>query len=216
MTRLLVLGGVLTAAFLALGLVTSGSPRMVDDSFRDELRGEWRGPLGDVAGVVSDVLGPVLPVLLGTVLLVVAGVLWQRGERDRPRLLLKVTLVLALCRATSWVFKPLFDRARPRDYPDFSYPSGHVVSVASTGFAVLVLCVWLAPRLARLVVAGSLVASALSAASRMVLAVHWLTDTVGSVLAVTGVGLLAAAALGLLPARRRDAVRSGDAATAGE
>jgi undecaprenyl-diphosphatase len=39
----------------------------------------------------------------------------------------------------------------------------------------------------------------LTAVSRIVLRMHWFTDTVGAVTAVVGMGLLAGLALGLLP-----------------
>ncbi|WP_425440470.1 phosphatase PAP2 family protein [Prauserella shujinwangii] len=198
-----VLAGVLLiAAFLLLGLLVTPAPSPPDAVLRTTLAGDWRGVPGDVAAVVSAVFGPVLPVLLGVALLGWAAVRWRRGDRATAGIALRVTVVLGLCRLPSLVFKPVFDRARPRAYADYAYPSGHVVSVASTGFAVVLLCLWLAPWLVRAAVAVSVAATALSAASRLVLGVHWLTDTIGAVLAVTGVGLLAATAVGLLPAVR--------------
>ncbi|WP_199430223.1 phosphatase PAP2 family protein [Qaidamihabitans albus] len=200
MKRYVLLGGLLLSAFVALGLVVHGAPARPDAAVAGTLEDRWRGPLGDVAAGVSAVLGPVLPVLLGVSLLVVAWLLWRRAARARAGLLLRLLLLLALCRSTSFTFKPLFERERPREYVDFAYPSGHVVSVASTGFVVVVLCLWLARRLVRRAAWAACVATALCAVSRMALGVHWLTDTVGAVLAVGGVGLLAGAALRLLPA----------------
>lgn len=63
----------------------------------------------------------------------------------------------------------------------------------------MLLCVWLAPRLARWAIVVSASTTVLVAVTRMVLGVHWLTDTVGAVLGVLGVGLLTAAAVRLLP-----------------
>jgi undecaprenyl-diphosphatase len=107
--------------------------------------------------------------------------------------------VFGLCRVTSVLGKPLFLRTRPRSYPEFSYPSGHVVSVSSAGVAAVLLCVWLAPRLTRWVALAAAVATVVVAVTRLVLGVHWLTDTVGAVLAVLGVGFVSAAVLRLLP-----------------
>jgi undecaprenyl-diphosphatase len=136
----------------------------------------------------------VLPFVLGMALLALA-----LRRRQHVGLCVRLAVVLVLCRLTSLTAKPVFLRERPRDYPDLSYPSGHVVSVASTGFVLLLLCAWLGPRLLRRVAAAVAVAVVLSAACRVVLGVHWVTDTIGAVLAVTGVGLLSACALRLLP-----------------
>jgi membrane-associated phospholipid phosphatase len=198
-TRWAVTAVVLLGVFIALGLLVSGQPLALDRAIADGLHGQWQRPAGTVATVVSDVLGPVLPAVFGSVLLIAAALSW-RPDRVRAVLLLRVIVVLALCRLTSVVFKPLFERARPRQYADLSYPSGHVVSTASTGVAAVLLCLWLAPRLLRRVAVISAVATVLCAASRLVLGVHWLTDTVGAVLAVLGIGILAALAVRLLPA----------------
>ena len=192
--RLLVLGFALTAAFVLLGLGVARHPLTLDVQVADALRGLYTQPVGRVAQIGSDVLGPVLPYVLGVALL---GLALRR--REHIGLCVRLAVVLVLCRLTSIVFKPVFVRERPRDYPDLSYPSGHVVSVASTGFVLLLLCAWLWPRLVRRVAVAVVVAVVLSAACRLVLGVHWVTDTIGSVLAVGGVGLLSACALRLLP-----------------
>ena len=192
--RWLVVGVVLSAAFVLLGLSVARHPLSLDVAVSDALRGVYARPLGRVAQAGSDVLGPVLPFVLGAALLALA-----LRRREHLGLCVRLAAVLVLCRLTSLVGKPLFLRERPRDYPDLSYPSGHVVSVASTGFVLLLLCAWLWPRLVRRVAAAVAVATVLSAACRVVLGVHWVTDTIGAVLAVAGVGLLSACALRLLP-----------------
>ena len=197
--RWAVLGAVLCVALVALGLVVARQPLPLDSAIANALQGQWQRPAGTVASVVSDVLGPVLPWVFGVILFVAALWSWRRGERDRATVLLKIIAVVVLCRLTSTVLKPVFDRARPRDYPDLSYPSGHVASTAATGFGAVLLCLWLAPRLLRRVAVITTVATVLCAASRVVLGVHWMSDTVGSVFGVLGVGILAAVALRLLP-----------------
>lgn len=205
--RLAVLGAVLVAAFVALGLTVRTAPLALDAAIARGLDGTWRKPLGTAAGIVSDVLGPVLPVLFGIGLLLAAAL-----RRPQAGVLLRLVLVLLACRLTS-LLKAVFDRQRPRDYPELSYPSGHVVSVASTGFAAILLCAWLAPRLVRWVAAVAAAATIFCATARIVLGVHWLSDTVGATLAVTGVGLIVAAGVGLLPPRPRQPARLPDSET---
>jgi len=192
--RWLVVGFALVAAFVALGLGVARHPLALDSQVANALHGVYTRPLGRVAEIGSDILGPVLPYVLGMALLALA-----LRHREHTGLCVRLAVVLVLCRLTSLTAKPVFLRERPRDYPDLSYPSGHVVSVASTGFVLLLLCAWLWPRLLRRVAAAVAVAVVLSAACRVVLGVHWVTDTIGAVLAVTGVGLLSACALRLLP-----------------
>ncbi|MCG8916859.1 phosphatase PAP2 family protein [Actinokineospora sp. PR83] len=197
MRWLLGVGLLLVAAFVALGLTVSGVTPGVDRFVAEALGGGFAGDVGSVASVLSDVFGPVLPIAMGAGLLVRAAVV-RTTDRDRSRLLLKAVVVLVLCRVVSFV-KPLFARARPREYPDFSFPSGHVTSVAAVAFTAAVLCAWLArPRLRACAFWGGL-AVLVAALCRILLDVHWLTDTVGAVVGVLGVGLLASAALGLLP-----------------
>ncbi|MFJ7217324.1 phosphatase PAP2 family protein [Amycolatopsis sp. NPDC098790] len=192
--RWLVVGLALAAAFVALGLGVARHPLTLDSQVASALHSVYTQPLGTVAEIGSDVLGPVLPWVLGVALLALA-----LRHRQHTGLCVRLAVVLLLCRLTSVVAKPLFLRERPRDYPDLSYPSGHVTSVASTGFVLVLLCAWLWPRLVRRVAAASAVAVVLCATCRVLLGVHWVSDTIGAVLAVTGVGLLSACALRLLP-----------------
>ncbi|HEY3468294.1 MAG TPA: phosphatase PAP2 family protein [Amycolatopsis sp.] len=192
--RWLVVGFALAAAFVALGLGVARHPLTLDSQVASALHGVYTQPLGKAAEIGSDVLGPVLPWILGVALVALA-----LRQRQHTGLCVRLAVVLVLCRLTSLAFKPLFLRERPRDYPDLSYPSGHVTSVASTGFVLVLLCAWLWPRLVKRVALASAVAVVLSALCRVLLGVHWVSDTIGAVLAVTGVGLLSACALRLLP-----------------
>ncbi|PPK61083.1 phosphatase PAP2 family protein [Actinokineospora auranticolor] len=192
------LGVILLAAFLMLGRAVSDAAPGIDQAVAGTLGADWHGAPGDIAYAGSLVLGPVLPAVAALVL--IAWALLQRSRPGRMGLLLRCVLLLAVCRAVSLV-KPFFERARPRDYPDFSFPSGHVVSVASVGFTAVVLCAWLARERVKLVVFCASVAVVLAAVCRVVLDVHWLTDVFGATLGVVGAGLLTAAALRLLPAR---------------
>jgi membrane-associated phospholipid phosphatase len=201
LTAVLAWGVVMLAAFLALGILAADRPSILDTAVTGEVGGTGDGPFGGVVAVVSDALGPVLPVV--ALVLLVAAMLreFQRGRPARAELLLRGIGLLVACRLLS-LFKLVYERERPTDdpdYADFSYPSGHVVSMASVALTAIVLCAWLAPWLLRATIALSVLLVALSAACRVLLGVHWLTDVLGAVLGVTGVGLLAALALRLLP-----------------
>ncbi|MFI7123349.1 phosphatase PAP2 family protein [Amycolatopsis sp. NPDC049868] len=187
-------GFLLLVGFVTLGLSVDERPPPVDVALADVFRDQHTRPAGQVAGLITHVLGPVLPFALGAVLVVLA---WRR--RDLTVLCVKLAVVLLVCRMTSLIAKPAFYRERPREFPDLSYPSGHVVAVACTGFVVVLLCAWTRPHFARLAITIAAAATVLGALCRIVLGVHWLTDTAGSVLAVGGVGLISAAGLGLLP-----------------
>lgn len=187
-------------AFLLLGYWVRDAAWPLDVTVSGALAGFWRTPGGDVVWVVSDVLGPVLPIVAFLAMAITAVVL--RRDAYVVNVLLRCMVLLAACRVMS-LFKGVFERGRPRDYVDFSYPSGHVVSVASVAFTGIVLCGWLAGHLLRKAIALGAVLVAVSAACRVLLDVHWVTDVLGGTLGVTGTGLLAAAALRLIPLRER-------------
>ncbi|HVW41121.1 MAG TPA: phosphatase PAP2 family protein [Amycolatopsis sp.] len=199
MIRPLAAGLVSFGLFVALGFAVAAHPLGIDLAVAGAFQGLWRGTLGRVTTVVSDVAGLVLPAVLMVGVLLGAVLAWYRHARHEAGIAVRALVVYAFCRGTSWLGKPLFVRARPRVYEQFSYPSGHVVSVASASLAVVLLCGWLAPRLTRWVALGGGVATVLVALTRLLLGVHWLTDTVGAVLGVLGVGLVAASVLRLLP-----------------
>lgn len=206
MRHLTLAGAVLLAGFVSLGMVVRGRPPQPDELLADTLHGQWQYSVGEFTSVVTAIFGPAMPIVGLAVLLVAGAIAYWRGRTELASVLVRCAAVGVLCRLTS-LFKPLFDRQRPREYPQLSYPSGHVVSVASTAFVAVLLCLLLARHLLWATVAIALASVMLSATSRIVLGVHWLSDTVGAVLAVFGVGLLASVALRLLPAspdRERD------------
>lgn len=204
----LLLATLLIGAFMTLGLAVQVAPSEADVVVRDWFGNRWQGAIGTVASGVSLILGPPLPILLGVSLIAATLLRYRRGEHTRASITLRVTLVLGMSRLAAVAAKPLFSRERPRVSDGHAYPSGHVASVVSTGFAAVVLCLWLYPRLVALVRWLTVVATALIAVARVALGVHWLTDTIGAVLVVCGVGLLAGVALRLLPADRSRVVSS--------
>ncbi|MEU0879600.1 phosphatase PAP2 family protein [Lentzea sp. NPDC005914] len=174
------------AAVLVISWILLGMPEVtwLDVWVNDVLpRPEW---LQVIAFAVGLVLGPTIGWGFAAVLLVLA---WRRRE---PRLW-KALALHAICCATL-LTRWLFDRARPLEYHLPSYPSGHTVAVASVAFTMIVL-------FKRGVLWGAL-AVLVAGFARVVLEMHWLTDVIGAVLGVTGVGLVAALALGLVTSGR--------------
>jgi membrane-associated phospholipid phosphatase len=178
------------AAVLVISWLLLGMPEVtgLDVWVHDELpRPEW---LRTTAFVVSLVLGPTLGWAFAAVLFVLAW--WRRDLR-----LWKALALHGLCCATVLV-RWLFDRVRPIEYHLPSYPSGHTVAVASVGFTMVVL-------LRRQISWGgvlAVLAVLVAGFARVVLEMHWVTDVIGAVLGVTGVGLVAALALGLVTSGR--------------
>jgi len=174
------------AAVLVISWVLLGMPEVtgLDVWVQNELpRPEW---LRAAAFAVSLVLGPTLGWAFAAVLFALA---WRR----RDVRLWKALALHALCCATV-LTRWLFDRVRPVEHHLPSYPSGHTVAVASVGFTLVVL-------LKRGVLWAAL-AVLVCGFARVVLEMHWVTDVIGAVLGVTGVGLLAALALGLVTSGR--------------
>ena len=204
----LIAGAVSLGLFVALGLAVTAHPLGVDLDVASAFQGVWRGPVGRFTNVVSDSLGIVLPNVCTLGLVIAAVLCGYRRLHTELGIVLRVLVVFALCRLVSVVDKPLFLRARPRAYADFAYPSGHVVAAASTGLAAVLLCVWLVPRAVGWTIGAAAVITVVVAVTRLVLGVHWLTDTVGAVLGVLGVGLAAAAAMRLLPGPVTESARA--------
>ncbi|CAM3568659.1 phosphatase PAP2 family protein [Kibdelosporangium persicum] len=200
MIRAYAWGFALLALFLLLGYWVHDSAWPLDLAVADALEGFWLTPAGDVVWVVSDLLGPVLPIVMFLVLVFWA--VWYRRDAYTFNVLLRSIVLLAACRMVS-LFKGVYERDRPRDYVDFSYPSGHVVSMASVAFTGIVLCGWLTRHLLRRVTVIAVVLVVVSAACRVLLDVHWVTDVLGGTVGVTGIGLLVAAALHLIPLKER-------------
>ncbi|MCG8926702.1 phosphatase PAP2 family protein [Lentzea sp. CC55] len=174
------------AAVLVISWILLGLPETtaLDVWTHDVLpRPDW---LRATAFAVSLVLGPTVGWAFAAVLSVLA---WRRRD---PRLW-KALAVHALCCATIFT-RFLFDRVRPVEYHLPSYPSGHTVAVASVCFTLVVLL--------RRGVLWAVLAVLVAGFARVVLEMHWVTDVLGAALGVTGVGLLAATALGLVTSGR--------------
>ncbi|MCP2242957.1 phosphatase PAP2 family protein [Lentzea aerocolonigenes] len=174
------------AALLVISWILLGMPEVtgLDVWVHDVMpRPEW---LRTTAYIVGLVLGPTIGWGFAAVLFVLA---WRR----RDLRLWKALALHALCCATL-LTRWLFDRVRPIEYHLPSYPSGHTVAVASVGFTMVVL--------AKRGVLWATLAVLVAGFARVVLEMHWVTDVIGAVLGVTGVGLVAALLLGLVTSGR--------------
>ena len=179
------------AALLVISWILLGMPEVtwLDVWVHDTLpRPEW---LRTTAYIVGLVLGPTIGWGFAAVLFVLA---WRR----RDLRLWKALALHGLCCATL-LTRWLFDRVRPIEYHLPSYPSGHTVAVASVGFTMVVL---LRRGVLWPVVLSAVLAVIVAGFARVVLEMHWVTDVIGAVLGVTGVGLVAALALGLVTSGR--------------
>ncbi|NUT51036.1 MAG: phosphatase PAP2 family protein [Saccharothrix sp.] len=183
-------GAVLALASMVLGFSVNGEPPALDLGLHRTALGLGPGFVHSAA-VVSFVLSPGL----ATIALVSLGL---RALLARDPLLARSAVLLAVCWATV-LARHVYQRVRPVDFPKWAYPSGHVTAVTATAFTGVVLCGWLARRHLKLAVGLACAAVVLTAASRVVLEMHWFTDTVGAVLAAVGVGLVAARVLRLVP-----------------
>jgi membrane-associated phospholipid phosphatase len=184
-------GVVLALASVVLGLTVRHQPPALDEGFR-----QGAVELGPGFAHASTVVGFVLSPGLATIALLSLAL---RALLAKDPLLARCAVLLAVCWSTLFA-RYWYQRVRPVEFPKWAYPSGHVTAVTAVAFTGVVLCAWLARRYLRLAVVSACVVVAVTAASRVVLEMHWFTDTVGAVLGVVGVGLVAAHALRLVPA----------------
>ncbi|GAB2970619.1 phosphatase PAP2 family protein [Saccharothrix stipae] len=184
------IGVVLALASMVLGFTVRHEPPGLDQGLH-QTAVELGPAFAQSAAVVSLVLSPGL----ATIALLALGL---RALLAKDPLLAKSAVLLAVCWSTLFA-RHVYQRVRPIEFPKWAYPSGHVTAVTSVAFTGVVLCAWLARRHLRLAVALACTSVLVTAASRVVLEMHWFTDTVGAVLAVVGVGLVVSRALGLVP-----------------
>lgn len=191
-------GGALVAAFLLLGLWVRDSVPWIDTQVADAVGNKYVNDR--TVQTLTDILGPVVPIVAAVALAAFVILMWIQDRNREAGVLVRCLVVLLAGRALS-LFKDVFQRLRPRLYPEFAFPSGHTVSVACVAFTGVLVCAWFARRALPWVIALAVAVTAVAAACRVMLGVHWLTDVLGAVIGVTGVGLLVALVLRLVPVR---------------
>jgi membrane-associated phospholipid phosphatase len=191
-------GVALIVVFLLVGLWVRDSVPWIDTAVANAVGNSYEND--KTVLVLTDIFGPVMPIVVAVAIAALCVIAWLRDRNWEAGVLLRGLILLLACRALS-LFKDVFVRARPRVYPDYAYPSGHTVSVASVAFTAVVLCAWLARRALPWVIGLAVVMTAVAATCRVLLGVHWLTDVLGAAIGVTGVGLVVALVLRLVPVR---------------
>ena len=202
----MVSGAVLFLAMLLLGWAVSGGVPVIDAAVQHVARGQVHTPLGSGAKAWLSVFNPVLPwVVFGVLAVVLLWALW-RGRRHLAVLVAKAIVVLGTS-AADVLFKYVFLRPLPFRLPPgvhrYAYPSGHTTAVAAVAVTAVVLTAWLAHRWWRHVALIAAALVAVTATSLVLIGVHYFTDVLGAALGTTGIGLLVAGALGLVPSGQR-------------
>lgn len=193
MTRrgMLITGGALLAAALVLGLVAVTMPgdgtNGFDDAWNRMMAGIRQPWMLAVAYALNRIGGGWVAIYLVPGLVAVLLIVLRRW-----RSAIYAVVAFAASAALVQLLKTLFGRARPEDMlvtSDYgSFPSGHTANAAT-----IALVLWLVfPR--RWVAALGVLWTLAMALSRTVLHVHWLTDTVGGMLAGAAAALIVGAA----------------------
>lgn len=169
------------SAGLGLAVARGGWLAAQDAAISENLRDLNTGWLHTVMSAVSAVFSP----LGGVAILALLAL--GLGLRRRWADLLATVATIGGGWLSALLLKTLIDRPRPPLAVEHSasYPSGHVALVTAVVFAVFFLVRGVDVRDGVLV--GGALLIVLVAFSRMILGAHYLTDTVGAVLVVSGV-----------------------------
>jgi membrane-associated phospholipid phosphatase len=195
-----VVGGLLLIAVVVVGvkLQSVTGPVAVDAAASSQIA-QHQGVGGRVALKGSRAaiqLGNVIPVLIGTALLM----LWAARRRDLSGVVVAVVGPSLTIFFTEVVLKPLIDRTSPKG--TLSYPSGHVaVVVAMATVALLLVYRYEGPRLTLLwspVAAGATAAIAFAVVA---LRWHYVTDSFAGIALGAGVVLMVAGLADTVAAR---------------
>ncbi|MBN8206691.1 phosphatase PAP2 family protein [Microbacterium esteraromaticum] len=194
MTRraLLITGGALLAAAIALGIlvvtVPAGATNALDE-FWNGVAAQLREPWVLWGALFMNRVGGGWIAVLLVPLLIVASLVAVRRWRSA----VFAASAFIVSAGLTQLLKNLFARARPDDMlvaSDFgSFPSGHTANAAT-----IAVVLWLVFPRVWVAVVGVLWVLVM-ALSRTILAVHWITDTIGGALVGASAALLVAGML---------------------
>ena len=180
---------------------------VVLDWFVDH-RTDWSIQLAKLLGSI----GKFVPL---AIICVVVGIwLWRRGVKPMWAAAPLASLVLASLASTA--AKSILDRERPpialhaTTAALAAFPSGHATDAAAFGLATgftLALTTAHHSRSQALLVAAGLLFAALVGVSRLVLAVHWLSDVLAGWALGSSVAIATVATIWYLTTRRHDAIQ---------
>ena len=157
---------------------------------------EWYAEPGTGAARLATAASGVATLMSLVVLVAAAAAQWRSGA-SAGRVRCRYLALLGACCATL-LSQAAFRRPGPPVVAqDWTYPSGHAVIVTSLAFTGVMLSWHLRSRWRVAITVAAVSAVLLASASRMLLGEHYLIDVVAAMVATTGVGLMAAAALRL-------------------
>jgi undecaprenyl-diphosphatase len=185
----------LAAGFAAIVAANPARPPMagLDSAWGSAIRPTRDTVLTDLAKVVSYAAGP-----LGGTIIAIAVALFLWFVRRRRIAAVFLAIIPALASGASQLIKHLVLRARPvgglvtADVG--SFPSGHVITTLAVGLALTLVLT--GPGHRRLPVAAVAAATLVMIWCRTYLGVHWLSDTLESILVASGIVLALWAVLG--------------------
>ncbi|SNS75832.1 phosphatase PAP2 family protein [Rhodococcoides kyotonense] len=201
------LGFLLALVTLGVAVRTDGWSVGIDGSITGWLVDHRSAPLDHIAVAVTTAGGPPETAALG---FVIAAVLIWRTKRWFPALTLLATVALSAVVCTA--LKLVVGRDRPplaiqlMLETDHSFPSGHVTGTATLLMMTALVVGQQSRRRRQVLMTAALAVTALVAASRLYLGVHWFTDVCAGLLLACFMVTLGSSALRVgsgrtLPAR---------------
>lgn len=172
-------------AVAVIGMIVRQHPAPLDRWVLAELQVAPDGPLGrigEIAGLVA--------ILVAAAGLVFVAVLAWRTRRDA---LLPALLVLVASSAVP-LLQLVFMRPGPSVVEDdVTYPSGHAAIAGGIALAAIMLAMITEHRWLPLLLVVECLAVLITLVGRVITGEHYVTDVIGALLAVFGIGLLAMA-----------------------
>lgn len=185
MRDMVLIGSILLAVTAVLGVVMRDRLSHLDSWALRDLHVTATSPLGQAVTAVS---GAAVLVCAAT-LVVVAVAAWRRNPSRRGTIA-RYSLLLLACAAIV-LTQQLFQRPGPPVVAtDWTYPSGHATIATGLAFTAIAMALTMIPSWSRAVMWATSAAVVLTLASRVALGEHYVTDVLGALSGVTGIGLI--------------------------